>query len=377
MQPPKALLTLTAAALLGAGGGAAVVAVAGDGHTSVTTIETTREPATRIADRAGAGASTAAQVYTHAKDSVAYITADVSEQSDSPTGESQQGEATGTGFVVDAEGLIVTNAHVVEGATAISVKVGDGATHPATVVGRDASTDLALLRVDGGGGAQTFTPLQLGDSSKLEVGDATYAIGNPYGLDRTLTTGVVSALQRQISAPNGFSIDGVIQTDAPINPGNSGGPLLDAAGRVIGVNSQILTGSGSSQSGNVGIGFAVPSNTVRTVVTALEAGRQVEHAYLGVQTADSESGTGAQVGAVSSGGPAEQAGLQAGDTVLAVDGTALSQGAASLSAAVNAHQPGDHVELTIRRDGGERTVSVTLGTQPQQAASATGQDQQP
>jgi putative serine protease PepD len=352
MPIPKALLTLVAAALLGAAGGAAVIAVAGDGgHAATTTIETP-EPATRIADRP-TGALTAEQVYEHAKDSVAHISA-----------QQQQGEATGTGFVVSQGGLIVTNAHVVEGATTIAVKVGDGATLPATVVGRDASTDLALLRVDSD---ETYAPLQLADSSAVQVGDQVYAIGNPYGLDRTLTSGVVSALQRQITAPNGFSIDGAIQTDASINPGNSGGPLLDERGRAIGVNSQILNGSGSAQNGNVGIGFAVPASTVRTVIAALAADGHVEHAYLGVQMTETESGDGVQVAAVSPGGPADEAGLQPGDVLLALDGRPLDGGPAALASAVNAHQPGDEVQVTVRRDGAQDSVAVTLGTQPQEA----------
>jgi putative serine protease PepD len=187
------------------------------------------------------------------------------QQSSGPFGGAASGTATGSGFVVRKDGLVVTNAHVVEGASAIDVKIGDGAAHRATVLGRDASTDLALLKDDAG--SQRLAPLALADSAQLQVGAATFAIGNPFGLDRTLTTGIVSALHRRIGAPNGISIANVIQTDAPINPGNSGGPLLDAAGRVIGVNSQIETGGGN---GNVGIGFAVPSNTVRSVVAQLE-----------------------------------------------------------------------------------------------------------
>ena len=244
---PRALLTVVLAAVLGAAGGAAVVGVAGRGATTVTTIATPR-PASVPA--AANGALDAAQVYAGAKRSVAAISA-----------RTAQGQATGSGFVVSSAGLIVTNAHVVEGATAVTVKVGGGATLPATVVGRDESTDLALVKVRGASG-QRFTPLPLGDSGSLQVGDAVYAIGSPFGLNSTLTSGVVSALDRTIGAPNGFTIDHVVQTDAPINPGNSGGPLLDDHGRAIGVNSQILNASGSSQTGNVGIGFAIPSNTV-------------------------------------------------------------------------------------------------------------------
>jgi putative serine protease PepD len=354
MHAPKALLTLAAAALLGAGGGAAVVAIAGDGGNGpTTTIEATGQPPASVADKGANGSLSAAQVYRQAKDSVAFITSD--------TG---QGQATGSGFVVDKQGLIVTNAHVVEGATTVTVKVGDGATHPATVVGRDESTDLALLRV-GDAGGETFTPLRFDDSGSLQVGDATFAIGNPFGLNRTLTSGVVSALDRQIDAPDGFAIGHVIQTDAPINPGNSGGPLLDDHGGVIGVTSQILNGSGSAENGNVGIGFAVPSNTVRAVVAQLEATGHVEHAYLGVQLAPSESGSGAQVAGLSAGSPAEQAGLQEGDTIVALDGQPVA-GADALAAAIGAHKPGDEVRLTVEHGGSRSTVTVTLATRPQQ-----------
>jgi putative serine protease PepD len=190
---------------------------------------------------------TAKQVYEGAKDAVAFIAA-----------ASPQGQGTGSGFVVSADGLIVTNAHVVADASEVAVKIGtDGDQLPAEIVGYDASQDLALLDVD----ADDLPTLELGDSSGLEVGDATYAIGNPYGLDHTFTTGVVSALGRDLQAPDGATISGAIQTDAAINPGNSGGPLLDADGKVIGVNSQIATG-GNPQGGNVGIGFAIPSETV-------------------------------------------------------------------------------------------------------------------
>src|SRR5215218_8314010 len=202
MHTPKALLTLTAAAVLGAAGGAAVIGIAGDhGTTATTTIVAPRQPQVQVADTSGT--LDAQQVYAQAKDAVVYVTS-----------QTDEGEGTGSGFVISREGLIVTNANVVEGATTVSVKVGDGATHPATVVGRDESTDLAVLRVQNDSGA-TFTPLTFADSSRLQVGDTTYAIGNPFGLDHTLTSGVVSALDRQIDAPNGYAIDQVIQTDAP------------------------------------------------------------------------------------------------------------------------------------------------------------------
>jgi putative serine protease PepD len=209
---------------------------------------------------------TARQIYARTAPSVVAIQA--TSGPSSAFGGGGGGQAGGSGFVVGSDGLIVTNEHVIDGAQAVSVSFGANLAESrrARVVATDTSDDLALLKIDTSGLA--LAPLPLADSTGLQVGDPTYAIGNPYGLDRTLTTGVVSALQRRISAPDNASIANVIQTDAALNPGNSGGPLLDAAGRVIGVNSQIATGSGSAQGGSTGIGFAVPSNTVRAFVAA-------------------------------------------------------------------------------------------------------------
>ena len=227
------------------------------------------------------------------------------------------GSGSGTGFLVDGDGTIVTNAHVVGDNQQVQVRFNDdGPLHDARVLGVDASTDLAAIQVDAGA-AEGVRPLALADSADVQVGDAAVAIGYPLGLDRTATAGIVSGLERQIQAPNGFSIDRVIQTDAPINPGNSGGPLLNASGEVIGVNSQIATAGGSG--GSVGIGFAVPANTVRDVLPELKRGATPEHAYLGLSTSPA-SGGGAQVQQATAGGPAERAGLQAGDVVTRVDG---------------------------------------------------------
>ena len=374
MNTPRAIVTLAAAAVLGAAGGAAVVGVAGDGGSTKTVVEPAASQPAQVSVADSSSGLSAKQVYELAKDSVVYISSDITAASSSADPFSEQqgqsGQATGSGFVVSKDGYIVTNAHVVNGAASVTVKVGDGKAQPAEVVGKDESTDLALLKVSG---ASDLKPLQFGDSSKLQVGDPTFAIGNPFGLDRTLTTGVVSALDRQITAPNGFSIDGVVQTDAPINPGNSGGPLLDAHGKVIGVNSQILTGSSSSE-GNVGIGFAAPSNTVKNVVEQLEQNGTVKHAYLGVQMGATESGTGALVGAVTQGGPAADAGVQAGDTILSFDGHAVASPDA-LSSLVNAKQVGDSVELVVRRDGKEQKLTVTLGEQPASANGSQSQQQ--
>src|SRR6185437_6787583 len=220
-------------------------------------------------------------IYQRDASGVAFIRSQIVQKTQSVFGfpQQQQSTATGSGFLIDNDGHILTNAHVVDGAKSVTVQLGNGGEQSAQVVGADPSTDVALLKVDNTDGAQ---PLQLGDSTKVQVGDPVVAIGNPFALDRTVTSGIVSALQRQIQAPNGFSISDVIQTDAAINPGNSGGPLINSAGEVIGINSQIETG-GSGNDGNVGIGFAIPINTAKEVIHELETKGSVEHAYLGIE----------------------------------------------------------------------------------------------
>jgi len=269
---------------------------------------------------------------------------------------------SGTGFLVDGDGTIVTNAHVVGDAQQVQVTFeDDGELHDARVLGVDASTDLAAIRVDPGA-AQGVRPLELADSGRVQVGDSAVAIGYPLGLDRTATAGIVSGLEREIQAPNGFSIDKVIQTDAPINPGNSGGPLLDASGRVIGVNSQIAT---AGSQGSVGIGFAVPSNTVSEVLPQLEQGSAPARAYLGLSTAPAAGG-GAEVAQATPGGPAAEAGLAAGDVVTEVDGEAV-QDPEDVARAIEDDKPGDRVRVTVTRGGSERSVEVTLADRPAQA----------
>jgi putative serine protease PepD len=270
---------------------------------------------------------------------------------------------SGTGFLVDSDGTIVTNAHVVGDASQVQVRFeDDGELHDAQVLGVDASTDLAAIKVDAGA-ADGVQPLELADSDNAQVGDAVVAIGYPLGLDRTATAGIVSGLEREIQAPNGFSIDKVIQTDAPINPGNSGGPLLNASGQVIGVNSQIATSGGGN--GSVGIGFAVPANTVRDVLPDLEQGAAPEHAYLGLSTSPAQNGGGAQVAQATPGGPAADAGIQQGDVVTEVDGDAVSD-PDDVAQAIEDNKPGDRVEVTVQRGGSEQTVEVTLGQRPEQ-----------
>jgi S1-C subfamily serine protease len=305
-----------------------------------------------------------------------------------PFGGGGGGTATGSGFVVDQDGHIITNAHVVEGASKIQVTLGRSDSSPpvpAEVVGKDPSTDIAVLKVDVP--ADQLHPLTLGNSADTQVGNPVVAIGNPFGLDRTVTAGIVSALQRQIKAPNGFTIDNVIQTDAAINPGNSGGPLLDANGQVIGINSQIESPNGG---GNVGIGFAVPINTARDVVQQILENGTVQHAYLGISGTDltPQIGNalnlsvdkGALVQEVTPGGPAEKAGVNGGsgnatmtvggqrirpggDVITAIDGNPI-RSMTDVISAISTMKPGDSVELSLVNGSQKRTVTVTLGNRP-------------
>jgi putative serine protease PepD len=355
MNIVKPLLPLAAAAAIGGGAGAVATNALHDDTPTVRTITNTRT----VASAPVGGTMTPHAVYESAKDSVAYITT---------------GSGTGSGFVVSSDGYIVTNAHVVENNQGtIKAKVGDGKQLDAKLVGEDASTDLALLKVSASG----LKPLTLGDSSGVQVGDPAYAIGNPFGLDRTLTVGVISALQREITSPNNFTIDNVLQTDAAINPGNSGGPLFNAAGQVIGVNSQIESTGNSSggQAGNVGIGFAIPSNTVKSVVDQLRTTGKVSHAYLGVTTGPANDGTGAQVGQLTSDGPAADAGLMSGDVITQLGGQAVADPSA-LTALVDEHKPGDSVQVTVQRNGQTKTFTVKLGERPN-ATQSLETEQQP
>ena len=350
-----------------------------------------------VSDRSSGDTNVVNQIYREDGDGVAFIESDIQAketQSFSPFGEPESeggGTATGSGFVIDSEGHLLTNNHVVEGADRIQVKLGaSDTTYQAKVVGADPATDLALLDVEAP--ASQLHPLTLGRSAAMEVGDPVVAIGNPFGLDRTVTSGIVSALQRQIEAPDGFSITNVIQTDAAINPGNSGGPLINADGEVIGINSQIATGGGGS--GNVGIGFAIPIDTIRSEIRQLETDGEVEHAFLGISggtiTPDLAKAInlpveeGVIVQSVVKGGPADEAGVEGGNTSATIEGTEVSLGGDVITEVdgkkitsmdevveiVNGMQPGDELELTILRDGDTKTATVTLGDRP---ASVEGQ----
>jgi putative serine protease PepD len=336
----KQVATIVLALLLAAGVGGAV----GAGVALSTDDQPAAQSASPTAgESVSQSESSAAALYKRAKDAVVEIQTTT-----------EQGSATGSGFVIDKQGHIVTNEHVVEGATKVAVQFADQSEAQATIVGTDPSTDIAVLKVDSP--ASRLTPLSFASPGSLEVGDPVVAIGSPFGLEGTLTTGVVSGLGREIEAPNGFQIENAVQTDAALNHGNSGGPLLDMQGRVVGVAAQIRSDSG----GNVGIGYAVPGDTAQRVARELINDGSVEHAYLGVTLPDSGAAT---IEGVKGGSPADSAGLQAGDEVTAVDGKTIDSGDA-LREAIDAKKPGDKITLTIKRNGNERTVQVTLGQRP-------------
>ncbi|MGB7684200.1 MAG: trypsin-like peptidase domain-containing protein [Solirubrobacterales bacterium] len=386
--------------------GGAVVAVFGwiaiaagwiqsEGGTTTTVTAPATAPIVSQSSGDGDEGTTVNQIYKADGDGVAFIEAEMGGGESSPVGpfgepEAEGGTATGSGFVIDSKGHLLTNNHVVEGATKISVKLGDSNnTHSATVVGADPATDVALLKVDAPD--SELHPLALGRSAEMEVGDPVVAIGNPFGLDRTVTSGIVSALQRQIQAPNGFSIDKVIQTDAAINPGNSGGPLINAAGEVIGINTQIQTGGGS---GNVGIGFAVPIDTVSSEIDELETTGEVAHAYLGIEggpvtpqlarAVNLPVNEGVIVQSVVPDGPADKAGVKGGDTTATIEGAEVSLGGDIITEVdgrkitemeevieiVNSKNPGDEIELTVVRGDQTKTATVTLGERPKSVEGA-------
>ena len=364
----------------------------------IDTGDTTREvvrqaPLTRPAANTDEGL-TVSDIYDRDGPGVVFIQSDIKSQSTSPFGLPDQGGgvATGSGFVLDKDGYILTNAHVVEDAREIGVRFTEESDLvQAKVVGADLSSDLAVLKIDPND-APKLVPLKLGDSTDLHVGDPVIAIGNPFGYSRTVTTGIVSALQRQITAPNNFQIDNVIQTDASINPGNSGGPLIDSHGEVIGINSQIATGGSN---GSVGIGFAIPVNTAKEIVPQLEQDGEVERPYLGVTTttvSDQLSqdlnlpvDQGALVQEVVSGGPADKAGLRGGRTAIAeglkVGGDVIVkvddkdiQTSADVADAILDDNPGDTVTIEYFRGDERKSVDVELGKRPQ-SFDASGQSQ--
>ena len=346
-------IAVTAAALAGGGAGAAAVALT---HGTSHTVSAAPVAASSANNVVATSTLTLEQIAKQSTKSVVEVdaTSTNSQQSPFPYGGGGGGtqSATGTGFVYDGNGHIVTNEHVIDGASSVSVKLSDGSSWKATVVGSDTSSDLAVLKITAP--ASKLNPLALADSSAVEVGDGVVAIGNPFGLDGTVTSGIVSAVDREIAAPDNTPIEGAIQTDAAINHGNSGGPLLDLQGKVIGVTAQIQSDSG----GNEGVGFAIPSNMVHSIADQLIATGKAQHALLGINVKTALNGV--VIGNVESGSGAASAGLKVGDVITGVDGTAVST-AQRLRAVIAAHAPGDKLSLAIRRNGATQTINVTLG----------------
>jgi S1-C subfamily serine protease len=372
---------LLVAAVLGGGVAVGVDRAVGDEGGTTVIREVTAGTSESTAFRNSSG-KTISDIYGSAKRGVVQVLA-TSVVSDNPFFGAQQARVLGSGFVIDKSGHVVTNYHVIEGASKVEVSFSGNDEMPATVVGKDPSTDIAVLRIKGAQG-RALTPLELGSSDAVRVGDADVARGNPNGLESTGTAGIFSALQREITAPNGFAIDRVIQTDAAINHGNSGGPLLNADGKVIGVASQIESSSG----GNVGIGFAVPINTVKDVVSQLLEHGKVEHPYIGVEmatiTTELASNVrlpvdhGVLIQRVRPGSPAAQAGLRGGTAQVVVDGESYLvggdvitqadgqpiQSAEQLRSVVTSKQPGDEIAFEVHRQNETKEVTVKLGRQP-------------
>jgi S1-C subfamily serine protease len=381
-----AAVAVGVAALVGglAGAGIALAVRDSDGASSSSTAQAT--PIVSAAPKRH-GALSAEAVYRRGAPGVVVITATQSENvpatAFSPAVK-RQVRVLGSGFVLDRRGDIVTNEHVVANGKDVTVGFSAGATYSAKVLGTDASTDVAVIRVNAPRSA--LDPLSLADSNSVQVGDTVYAIGNPFGLDRTMTAGIVSAVGRDIQAPNGLSIPRAIQTDAPINHGNSGGPLLDVEGQVIGINDQLQ--SGGAVDGNVGVGFAIASNTVRAIVPQLLTTGKARHAWLGVEVAPvdprlaeierSLPRQGVFVVRVLKGSPAAKAGLKAGTKQITVDGESALVGGdvimsaggkavhspAQLTDAVSERKPGSVIDLSVSRNGRKRTVHVKLGEAP-------------
>jgi S1-C subfamily serine protease len=385
---------LVVAAGLGAGlalGGAALLGGFGSSTTTIRELQASAPAPVPNAFETASKALTVNQIYHAAAPGVVQVTATQVVSTPSvdpffglPFPQTQRERALGSGFVIDKAGHIVTNYHVIAGARSVDVSFSNNESLPARIVGSDPSTDIAVLKVDAH--SRALTPLPLGNSDAVRVGDAVVAIGNPFGLERTVTTGIVSALQRVIQAPNQYSIDHVIQTDAALNKGNSGGPLLNARGQVIGVNSQIQTGGASE--GNVGIGFAVPINTVKTVAAEIIKNGHAEHAYLGITaqpvTRDVaklfrlRAAHGLLVASVEPGSAAAAAGLRAGrhqvtvagttypldgDLIVSADGMPLST-VDQLREVIAGKKPGQKIALAVWRSDTHLTLHPKLGRQP-------------
>ena len=357
------LIAVAALAIAGIGGGvgAAIYSKTASSGTTTTVVERVGASTTSAQPIAASTGLTVNQIYNRTRAGVVDLKVAQGSSFSNGNGSSGHAAAEGSGFVYDTAGHILTNQHVVDGATGIRVTFWNGATYSGHVIGTDSSTDLAIVKVSAP--ASVLHPLAIADSGSVKVGDGVVAIGSPFGLAQTVTSGIVSALHRSMTSPNNFTISDSIQTDAPINHGNSGGPLLNSSGQVIGVNAQIQSDSGGSD----GVGFAVPSNTILRVAPTLVTGDTVKHAYLGIFVQDATTSGNATAGALASdvkpGTPAARAGLKSGDIIVRMDNTPITA-AEDLTRMVDSKAPGYKLTVTYTRGGKSHTTTVILGTRP-------------
>jgi putative serine protease PepD len=359
-----------------AGGIIALVIASGSNSSNsvTTTVVRPSQQAALPASFSKAGGLTVNQIYRSASPGVVDIV--VTSQSQSPgfgffgggNGSSQKTQGEGAGVVYDKKGDILTDEHVVAGATSVKVTFQDGTSVPAKVLGTDPSTDVGVIRVSVP--SSELHPIPFANSSDAQVGDPVVAIGSPFSLPETTTDGIVSQTGRSITAPNNYTIPNAIQTDAAINPGNSGGPLLDASAHVLGLNDQIETNNStaSGQGSSSGVGFAIPSDGVARIANSILAGKTVKHAYVGVELSSASTG-GAEVASVQPGTPGANAGLKAHDLITAIDGHSVSS-TDQFIANIDNYSPGETVTMTVKRSGQTQSIKVKLGTRP--ASSPTG-----
>jgi S1-C subfamily serine protease len=369
MNLKNRLLTVLAGAVAGGLIAWAVSSGAGGGQSTTTVFQSTANAPIPTSLSGGPGSTkglSVNQIYRQASPGVVDITVTSSGSSAGntfPFGGGQQTQGEGAGMVYDSKGNILTDEHVVAGASSVTVTFEDGKKVSAKVVGSDPSTDVAVIHVDVP--ASELHPIPMANSSAVQVGDPVVAIGSPFSLPETVTQGIVSAVGRSITAPNNFTIAGAIQTDAPINPGNSGGPLVDGSGRVLGLADQIETNNTTAQGqgSSSGVGFAIPSNMVVHIANLILSGKSVQHAYVGVYLNGNSSG-GASISTVQPGSPASSAGLQQGDLVTAIDGKAITSTQQFIET-IDTYSPGQTVTLKVKRGGGTQQTKLTLGTRPQ------------
>jgi putative serine protease PepD len=367
MTRPTRLLPVLAAAVVGAA--IAVIATSGgSGHSVTTTVVQPTSPATLPTSMTSSQGMSINQIYRQDGPGVVDITVTATTSSGGFFGGTQQTQGEGAGVVYDKKGDILTDEHVVDNATSVTVTFENGYKVGAKVVGTDPSTDVAVIHVNAP--ASQLHPIAMADSSTAQVGDPVVAIGSPFSLPETVTAGIVSAVGRSITAPNGFTILGAIQTDAAINPGNSGGPLLDGNGRVLGLSDQIETNNTTptGQGSSSGVGFAIASNSVVHIANDILAGHPVKHPYVGVDLNGASTG-GAEITLVEPSSPASNAGLQQGDVVTAIDGKKMASTQQFIETVDN-YSPGQVITLSVKRGGSTQSIKLTLGTRPNAAPSS-------